>query len=186
MTIGPDFDAILAAAQTGAEWAVAVLYRDINPRLLRYVRAKAPEVAEDLVAEVWLAAARQLPAFEGDERALWRWLFTLARRQVIGHWRKSGRRRTDAVPAAAFADHASGDDPAALAGERLATADAINRLTDHLSEEQAEVVLLRVLAGLDVDEVAALMGKRPGTIRVLQHRALKKLATVFAAEAVTL
>ena len=70
---GAEFDTVLDAARVGAEWAVAVLFRDVQPRLLRYLRAKAPDVAEDLASEVWFAAARQLPGFVGDESAF-RWL----------------------------------------------------------------------------------------------------------------
>ena len=120
MSIGADFDAVLVAAQTGGEWAVAVLYRDVNPRLLRYLRAKAPDVAEDLASEVWLAAARHLPTFEGDEAAFRGWMFTMARRQAMGHWRKQGRRRTHPVPVDTLAERAGPDDPEAAGLAALA------------------------------------------------------------------
>jgi RNA polymerase sigma-70 factor (ECF subfamily) len=45
-----------------------------------------------------------------------------------------------------------------------------------LPPDQAEVILLRVLAGLDVTQVASILGKRPGAVRVLQHRGLRRLA----------
>ena len=54
-----------------------------------------------------------------------------------------------------------------------------------LPPEQADVVLLRVLGGFDAEEVGAIMGKRPGTVRVLQHRALAHLAKVLSREVVT-
>ena len=63
--IGVEFDSVLRAAQAGAEWAFATLYRDINPRLLRYFAAQAPSVAEDLASETWLAAAGRLHLFSG-------------------------------------------------------------------------------------------------------------------------
>ena len=62
---------------------------------------------------------------------------------------------------------------------------AIDALVADLPPDQAEVVLLRVVAGLGVDEVAEIMGKRPGTVRVLQHRALRRLAQIHATEDVT-
>lgn len=185
MTIGDDFPAIIAAARTGAEWAVAVLYQDLNPRLLRYLRVKSPDVAEDLASEVWLAAARQLASFEGDEAAFRGWIFTMARRQVIGHWRKQGRRRTDPVAVEALAGRAAPDDPAAEATAAVSAQDAAAMLAAELPPDQAEVVLLRVLGGLDVDQVAEMLGKRPGTVRVLQHRALQRLAQRLSVEAVT-
>ena len=54
-----------------------------------------------------------------------------------------------------------------------------------LPADQAEVILLRTIAGLDVAQVAEVMGRRPGTVRVLQHRGLRRLAEVFSPEVVT-
>jgi RNA polymerase sigma-70 factor (ECF subfamily) len=66
------------------------------------------------------------------------------------------------------------------------TAQAAARAIAHvLSPDQADVVLLRVLAGLDVEQVAEILGKRPGTVRVLQHKVLRRLAGTFSLEALT-
>src|SRR6476619_4442446 len=92
MSIGPDFDTVLAAAQAGAEWAFTALYRDLNPRLVRFLRAQAPGAGDDLASETWLAAARQLGSFSGTEGAFRGWMFTIARRRVIQYWRGNGRR----------------------------------------------------------------------------------------------
>ena len=54
-----------------------------------------------------------------------------------------------------------------------------------LPASQADVVLLRVLGGLSVGEVAKILDKRPGAVRVLQHRALRTLASLVAREQVT-
>ena len=181
MTIGSDFAAVLSAAQAGDETAVATLYRDLNPRLVRYLAMRAPGVAEDLASEVWLAASRHLPGFVGDEGAFRGWMFTIARHQVAQHWRRAGRRRTDPVPDEDLAGRAGGDDPQ----ETLIAQAAVRDLVAGLSGEQAEVVLLRVLGGFSVEEVAGILHKRPGTVRVIQHRALRKLAGRFSAELVT-
>ena len=58
----------------------------------------------------------------------------------------------------------------------MAGDEAVRRIVSLLPRDQAEIVLLRVVAGLPVDEVAAITGRRPGTVRVLQHRALRRLA----------
>ena len=65
----------------------------------------------------------------------------------------------------------AGDVEAALAGE-----EAVRRIVALLPPDQADIVLLRVVAGLPVEEVAAITGRQPGTVRVLQHRALRRLA----------
>lgn len=184
MSAQPPFDTILAAATTGAEWALGALYRDLHPPILRYLYSQDPANAEDLASETWLDVARGLQRFDGEEPAFRRWVFTIARRRLLDHRRTIARRRTDPVPADSLAYLQA---PADAADEALAAAStrAALRTLASLPRDQAEVVLLRVLADLGVDDVAAILGKRPGTVRVLQHRALKRLAGEFGGRHVT-
>src|SRR5712692_746240 len=110
MTIGSDFDSVLSAAQTGAERAFTALYRDVNPPLLRFLGPQAPSAADDLAAETWLAVARQLRAFTGGEGAFRGWLFTIARRRLIQHWRDVGRRPATPLTPEMLVDRAGPDD----------------------------------------------------------------------------
>ena len=185
MSLGTEFETVLRAAQAGAEWAVDVLFREYQPALLRYLRTSEPRAAEDLAGEVWLALAPKLAEFTGDEAGFRGWLFTVARRRVMGYRRQAVRRRTAPVPAEHFHGLASDDDPAVEGMAALVTQQAIERLVADLSEDQAEVVLLRVVADLPVTEVAAITGRTPGAVRVMQHRALRKLAESFSEQAVT-
>jgi RNA polymerase sigma-70 factor, ECF subfamily len=180
----PEFDAVLAAAQDGADWAVTLLYRDLNPRLLGYLAAREPRAADDLAAEVWLAVAQQLGYFEGGEGEFRAWLFSIARRRLADFRRTGVRRKTDPVPAEHL-DRAGADDTEAVVLEGLATNEAAAFVAAVLPRDQAEVVLLRVLGGLDVDQVARLLGKRSGTVRVLQHRALRRLQCRLTGKPVT-
>jgi RNA polymerase sigma-70 factor, ECF subfamily len=179
-----DFQAVLRAAQAGAEWALARLYRDAHPRLLRYLRARHVPEPEDLAADVWLEAATGLTRFRGEEVDFRRWLFTIARRRLVDGQRREARRRTVAAPAEAFAGLPAPDDPEREALASVTLEAALRRVAA-LPPDQAEVVLLRVLADLSVDDVAAVLGKRPGTVRVLQHRALARLAREFSQLLVT-
>ncbi|MHB1535307.1 MAG: sigma-70 family RNA polymerase sigma factor [Acidimicrobiales bacterium] len=183
--IGAEFDRVLAAAQAGQEWGFADLYRDLNPGLLRYLCARAPSVGEDLASGTWLAAVRQLDSFRGGEGSFRAWLFTIGRRRLIQHWRDEGRRPVHPVDPEAMIDRAALDDTEVEAVELAAAREASRAIARALSPDQADVVLLRVLAGLDVDQVAGILGKRPGTVRVLQHKALRRLARTFSLEAVT-
>ncbi len=185
MTIGDGFPDVLSAAQAGAEWAFAQLYRDVNPPLLRYLAVRAPETADDLASDTWLGVARGLRSFVGDERDFRAWLFTIAHRRLVQHWRVQGRRPSTPAAPDTFTDQVAADDPEAVALAKLSARDATRIITSALSPDQADVVLLRILAGLDVDEVAAIMGKRRGTIRVLQHRALRRLAERMSSSALT-
>jgi RNA polymerase sigma-70 factor (ECF subfamily) len=183
--VGEDFAAVLVAAQQGDEAAFSRLWADANPALLRYLRVIAPEAAEDVAAETWVHVVRALRRFRGDEAAWRAWLFTTARRRVIDSSRRRARRREEPledVPAGLLPSTA---DAADQAMERLGTESAI-RLLAGLPPLQAEVILLRVVAGLDTDAVARLMGRSPGAIRVAAQRGLRRLAQILAETGVTL
>ncbi|HTN80286.1 MAG TPA: RNA polymerase sigma factor [Acidimicrobiales bacterium] len=171
-----DFGAVLDGAKAGAPWAVAVLFEELQPRLLRYLRSRDRDAAEDLAAEVWEAIARGIRSFEGDEAGFRGWAFTIARRRLIDARRRTGRRQTDVSDADGFASLPAVDVTDVEAIERLSAQDAVTLITATLSEEQAEVVLLRVVAGIDTAVVAEVMQRTETWVRVTQHRALKKLA----------
>ncbi|MCK4176065.1 RNA polymerase sigma factor [Aciditerrimonas ferrireducens] len=173
-------EAALDAAREGDEAGVNALYQAFQPPLLRYLRWRSPGGAEDLAQETWLAVARGLPRFEGGVSEFRAWLFAIARRKLVDEQRAALRRpRSEPWPAR---DEPGtlvldpGQDPGDLVAGELDAQRAVAALTEHLSEEVAEVVVLRVVAGLSVEQVAALTGRSPGAIRVLQHRALRKLA----------
>ena len=112
-------------------------------------------------------------------------MFTIARRRLIGTWRQEGRRRTSPAPVETFAGRPGADETETAALNGSVAQEAVNALVAGLPPDQAEVVLLRVVAGLDVAQVAEILGKRPGTVRVLQHRALRRLAQLHGVEPVT-
>ena len=182
-SLGDQFKGILTAAQDGGEWAVAILYRWLQPAVVNYLRARAGDDAEDLASETWLAVARALPTFSGDETAFRSWVFTIAHRRLVDHHRASARRPRTKTLTPAEGDGHEGpvelpgrDDPAAEVVTAVAGDEAVRRIVALLPPDQAEIILLRVVAGLPVEEVAEITGRRPGTIRVLQHRALRRLA----------
>ena len=178
-----EFSAVLSAAQAGGEWALTVLYRRHNPSVLRYLRANAGPDGDDLASRTWIDVARNLKSFSGDQDAFAGWVFTIARRRLIDHRRRDSRRREDWASDEALARLSGTDDTASDAVEVLAGDDAARRVVELLPAAQAEVVLLRVLGGLSVAEVAEITGRRPGAIRVMQHRALRRLAEHLAADA---
>jgi RNA polymerase sigma-70 factor, ECF subfamily len=180
-----DFKDVLHAARGGDDRALGELYRGIYPRFLRYARAFASGSAEDIASDAWLDVARGLHRFRGDESAFRSWAFTIARRRALDLQRSNARRRTDPADPHGLLDAAPGGNVEDEALASLGASWAIRLIVDALSTEQAEVVLLRVIGDLDVGQVAAIMGKRPGTIRVLQHRGLRRLAETLRREGVT-
>jgi RNA polymerase sigma-70 factor, ECF subfamily len=172
----PGFARLLERAQQGDEAALTQIYRAYNPQLQRYLRVCAAGVAEDLASEVWLAVATRLRLFEGEEAGFRAWLFTVARRRVIDHRRREGRRRTDPVDAVSLASRPGWVDTEMEVMDSLGTEDALALVARVLTPEQAEVVILRIVVGLSVAEVAELVGRQEVTVRVMQHRALERLA----------
>jgi RNA polymerase sigma-70 factor, ECF subfamily len=179
--IGPEFDDVLRAAAAGDEEAFGRLWGDLQPRLLRYFMVVSPAVAEDLASETWLGVVRGIGRFSGPEPAFRAWVFTIARHELLDWRRWAARRGTEDLPATGLAEQPAPDDPAAAALERLSTRTALAWVAT-LPPDQAEAVVLRVVAGLGVDRVANIMGKRPGTVRVLTHRGLRRLAERLGAD----
>jgi RNA polymerase sigma-70 factor (ECF subfamily) len=178
MTV-PTFAHDLAAAQHGDEAAFEVLWRAVNPGLVRYLRVVARAAAEDIAAETWLQIIRSLPRFRGDEGPFRAWVFTIARNKVIDwHRYESGRPTQDLQPE--HLDIAGTDDTELAVLEQLSTERAL-ALIAALPPDMAEIVTLRVVAGLDVAQVAKLVHKRPGAVRVSSHRALAKLHALLGA-----
>ena len=143
--------------------------------MLAYLRVRNRSEAEDIASEVWVSVAAGLARFEGDESGFRGWVFTIARRRLIDARRRTSRHATDLVLRESLAELASEVDPEGEVVARLEYEEALTVLAA-LPKDQEDVVLLRVVAGLSVEEVGQALGKRPGTVRVLQHRALKRLA----------
>lgn len=176
---------MLEAARAGNEAAFSRLWRDGNPALLRYLRVTAPDAAEDVAAETWLQVVRGLATFRGDEQAWRAWLFTTARRRGVDEGRRRARRPTANLDEVPLAQLPGASDAADVAMERLGTQAAIELLKT-LPPLQAEIILLRVVAGLDSETVARLVGRTPGAVRVAAHRGLRRLAHVLTETGVTL
>jgi RNA polymerase sigma-70 factor (ECF subfamily) len=158
------------------------LYRELQPALLGHLRVAHAGQAEDIAGDVWTEVAASFPRFVGGDDAFRAWVFTLARRRSIDTYRRAGRRPTAAL--SGDLHEAAADRPEDEIVARLSMEDTIARLRQLLPADQAEVVLLRVVRGLSVDEVAALTSKTPVNVRVLQHRALNRLAARFAGKEV--
>lgn len=172
--------AALAALAVGQDGPFLQLYRDLHPRLLRYVRVLVGADADDVVSEAWLQMLRDADAFAGSYVDFRRWAATIARNRALDHVRRQKRRPVTLLPADALVElAATALDPADQVAEADATAAAV-ALIAALPRDQAEAVMLRVVLGLDARAAALVVGKRPGAVRMAAHRGLRRLASQFA------
>jgi RNA polymerase sigma-70 factor, ECF subfamily len=170
-----DLTSAVADAQRGDPDAFRALYRDTQPRLLRYLSALVGDDAEDVASEAWLQVARDLRGFRGDYDGFRGWVATIARHRAIDHLRRHSRRPATPVPVDELAGLSAPDDTAARALDAVST-DAAVRLIATLPADQAEAVLLRVVVGLDAESAGKVLGKRAGAVRTASYRGLRTLA----------
>jgi RNA polymerase sigma factor (sigma-70 family) len=159
------------AARAGAEWAWTIIYDELAPSVLGYLRARGAAEPEDLTGEVFLQAVRDLHRFEGSGSDLRAWIFTIAHHRFLDERRRAKRRPVEPAPDEVLTDRLPTADveSEALAGVRR---DEVSSIIEALVPAQREVLLLRIVAGLTVDEIANALGKRPGAVKALQRRGI--------------
>jgi RNA polymerase sigma-70 factor, ECF subfamily len=163
----------LARAAAGDEAGFLQLWRTLQPRLLRFLRVVGCEDPEDVASETWLQVVRDLCMFSGTANDFRRWLFTIGRHRAIDAARARSRRPASARAGLDILADAHVVEDQVLDG---ISAERAVMLLNRLSRDQAEAVALRVLAGLDTPDVAKILGKSPGAVRVALHRGLRTLA----------
>ena len=173
-TEADDFDEVLSRARSGDETAFLRLWDSLHPRLLRYLRVLGCPEADDVASETWLQAVRDLHRFDGGADEFRGWLFTIGRHRAVDASRARIRSRSRLL-AAATAPAAAPRQVEDEVLDGLSTRQAV-ALVAGLSPDQAEVVALRVIAGLDTAEVASILGKSAGSVRVALHRGLRALS----------
>ena len=185
MGLGEAFPAVLEACRADAEWAWRSLYDETAPAVLRYLRLSRARDPEDLLGDTFVRVVRALPTFVGDERAFRAWVFTIARRRLIDAVRARGRHPVFAVPDEDLIANGDRGDVEDDALRSLAT-QRVTSILEGLTKDQREVLILRLLDGLTIEEIARVLGKRTGAVKALQARGLASIRREIAAKAVTL
>jgi RNA polymerase sigma factor (sigma-70 family) len=164
-----DFETRLRAAKNGAEWAWAAIYRDLAGTVTGYLANRGAAEPEDLTSETFLQIARNISTFAGDESAFRSWVFVIAHRRLIDS-RRARQRRPETVNLSATTGGAGGDvEEEALS--RLTTVE-VQSAFEKLSESQRDVLALRIIGQLTLEETASVLGKRVGAVKAAQRRAL--------------
>jgi RNA polymerase sigma-70 factor (ECF subfamily) len=173
------FPAVLLAAQSGAQWACTNLWVDYSPAVMAFLRARGSHEPEDVTSEVFLAVFDQLDRFRGGEAEFRTFVFTIAYRRLVDELRKRATRGTHEEWTDELDARRS---PSAEHEATVQLADAATRaLLDGLPPDQRNVMVLRIIADLTVEQVAEVLGKRAGAVKALQRRALESLRRKFSA-----
>jgi RNA polymerase sigma factor (sigma-70 family) len=167
-----DLASVLERARAGSDVAFEAVFHELSPAVAGYLRLNGVSEVDELTNEVFAQVHRGLPRFKGDWGGFRSWVFTIAHHRMVDDARRA-RRRPQIAQAEVAEEAAAGDVEsealAALSDERLL------QLLSLLSEDQRQVLLLRIVADLPLEEAAATLGKTVGAVKSLQHRALASL-----------
>lgn len=178
-------DAARSGQGVGFEW----LWHRFSRQVTAFARFQRSEDPEGIANDTFAAAFGRIISFVGDSNGFVNFVFSIARNKLVDEQRKRRRR----VVTAAFDGNAFDRDAldllhtvdsaeaAALAGLTPETATALQRLTD----EQREIVFLRLVADMSLEDVAELTGRSVGAVKAMQHRALASMRKEISAEAVS-
>lgn len=177
-------DDVLLAAQTGEPWAMRALFDTLAPRVQGYLRARGAAEPEDLTSEVFLAVLPRLGEVVGGYAGLRSFVFSVAHARLVDSFRVRSRRPASLPYEARQDDRSSPSaEDAADAGLGL---DRATALLSRLPDSQRDVLVLRVLGDLTVEQVAGVLGTTEGAVKQLQRRGLLALRALLAEGTVTL
>lgn len=167
------------AARSGSVAAFERIYRGLAGSVASYLRWNGAADVESLTNEVMAQVHRNLERFSGDVPAFRSWVFTIAHHRMVDDRRARGRRPVVAdaeIHEGATVGDAEQDALALLSDDRL------RELLERLSPDQRDVLMLRVVADLSLEDTAEALGKQRGAIKSLQHRGLATLRRHLARE----
>ena len=164
---GPELSCLVSEARQGSIKAFDDIYRSLAGQVASYLRWHRATDPDGLTNDVFAQVHRNLPRFEGNEHGFRSWVFTIA------HHRQPQLQDELGVDEHMGLGDVEDDAFAVLAHDR------VRDLLTVLSPDQRDVVLLRIIADLSVEEVARMLDKREGAIKALQHRALATLRRHF-------
>jgi len=180
----PDFEGVLSAAQEGSAWAWEILVGELGPRLVGFFRVRGVPDPEGLAGDVFTDIATNISSFEGGDSGFTSWVFVIAYRRMTDEWRRRSRRPTE-IPSGLDSEP-TGIAPSAedVAMETFAGIEAAKML-EVLTDAQRDVINLRVVAGLTLEETAQVVGKPVGAVKALQRRGVAALRREISRQGVS-
>jgi RNA polymerase sigma factor (sigma-70 family) len=178
------FPDVLTAARLGQPWALDALYKAYAGAVAGYVRARTSAEPDDLVSEVFLSVLTSLDRFTGTEADFRGWVFTIAQRRIVDDLRRRSR-RVETTAYEPERDERTVGSAELESLERLGE-QWVRTVLDQLGPDQRDVLLLRILGDLTVEQVAEALGKSPGAVKQLQRRGLIAAGRIVEQEGVPL
>jgi RNA polymerase sigma-70 factor (ECF subfamily) len=163
------FDSVLEACRANAEGAWAELYETHAPRVLQFLRAQRVQDPEAVLGDVFVNVVRGLHTFQGDDSAFVAWIFRIARNAAIDQFRQNRDLLVEELP------ERPDDGLADMELEHREDEEEVYRLLEKLPPDQRSVVYLRVALDLPFDDVAGIMDRKVGAVKMLQQRAFATL-----------
>jgi RNA polymerase sigma factor (sigma-70 family) len=182
---GGEFEKVLAAAQRGAPSAFDQIFSVLSPIVAGYLRAQGASEPDDLTSEVFVAVLRNIGRFTGDESGFRSWVFTIAHRRLLDERRSLARRPVTTPLSAALEVPAPGHDVEAVV-ERSLQVEWVRAVCDRLAPDQRDVLVLRLLGRLTIDEIASTLGKTPEAVKALQRRGFRAIGRILDHEGMAL
>lgn len=166
-------DDVLPAAQAGEAWAQRRVYEALAPAVLGYLRARGAEDPEELTSEVFVTVFPRLGTVTGGAQGLRAFAFSVAHARLVDDLRRRSRRQPtkeyDVAADPRVTPSAEDEAILALQGERVLA------LLGMLLPDQRDVLTMRILGDLTVEQVATALGRSTGAVKQLQRRGLMTL-----------
>lgn len=174
LTLGQSFESVLDAAKLGADWAWAVLYGEIAGPVMGFFRSRGVADAEEAAGDVFFELARGLVDFEGDEESFRTFVFAIAYKRLLVENRYPNRRSLTGL-ADQVLDRLQTDVEVMGAVSATEMPEDVRRAFEMLTPEQRDVVSLRIVGGLSVDQVAEVLNRGVRAVKGLQRRGMMRI-----------
>lgn len=179
MAFGQSFEAVLEAAKLGSRWAWAAIYREIAGSVTGFLRVRGVADPEDATADVFFEISRSIYQFTGDEDSFHAFVFAIAHERMVQD------RHSERPPRSRLADRVLDRvkrDAGAGVDSEYDIDGAVRRSFEVLTQDQRDVLALRVVAGLNVEQTAKVKNCGIDSVKLLQRRAMAKVRLIMPPE----
>ncbi len=174
MTLGHSFESVLEAAKLGADWAWAVLYGEIAGPVTGFFRSRGVADPEEAAGDVFFELARGLVSFEGSEEPFHTFVFVIAYKRLLVENRYSNRKlRTVLADRVLDRLHDDAEVIGVIAEHQVS--EEVRLAFEILTPEQRDVLSLRIVGGLSIDQVAEVLNRGVRKVKTVQRRGMARV-----------